>query len=167
MAQSNISNPNVTQEDEDKIIDAMFCADPDCKFSLRDHEVRIRKVEIAMADNSRLLESVVNMVESNNETQKATVKAMNELTTLVVRMDGKVDNLTQYDVERKTEIVEIKNGFRDFKKEFWKNEDEMKIDPRKVIKKVIESWLIKILIGALSVAGAWGLLSQYINSLPK
>lgn len=167
MAQRSTVNQNVTQEDEEEIIDAMLCADPDCKFNLRDHEKRIRALEVSFADNGRLLESVVKIIESNDETQKATVKAMNELTVVVARIDGKVDNLGQYDTERKAEIVEIKNGFRDFKKEFWKNEDEMKIDPRKMLKVALESWIVKILIGLLSAAGAWGLLSQFINSLPK
>jgi len=164
----NTMNQDVTPEDERNIIDDMLiCADPDCKLSLRDHEVRLRKVEIAMADNNRLVESVVKIIESNEDTQKATVKSLNELTQAVIKIDGKVDNFGRYDAERKEQVDQVKEDFRTFKKEFWKNEDEMKIDPRKVMKKAFESWMVKILIGVLSAAGAWQLIVNFLNSLPK
>lgn len=167
MAQRNIVNQNVTQEDEDEIIDAMFCADPECKFNLRDHEMRLRKVEASVISNNALLESLNNVMTNSNETQKATVESLNELTKAVIRIDGKVDNLGQASLDRKEEISKVENKFSEFKKKFYENEEEMKIDPRKVTKKAVEAWLIKIFVGALAAAGAWGYISQFINSLPK
>jgi hypothetical protein len=160
-------NTDVTSEAVEENIDFdIKCPDVDCKAMLRDHEVRIRKNEIALVDYQRLVDNVVKMAENSEETQRATISTLTDISQAVIRMDGKIDNLVQRDVDRGNHLEDVETNFKDFKTAYYANEDEMKIDPRKIAKKALENWLLKLLAGAggLSVLK---ILLDYISTLPK
>ena len=140
----------VKNEDINEIREAMLidCPSKDCKAQIKDHEVRIRQLEIDREGTKHLIESIARMNDRNEETSKATINTLSEISQAVIRVDksvvavdGKVDLLVERDRGRELAIGELDRSLSAFKDSYHKNEDESKIDIHKIGKAIFEKAL--------------------------
>ena len=151
----------VKNEDVREIREAMLvdCPSKDCRAQINDHEVRLRKVEINEAGNKALMDSIIKMTERNEETSKATVDTLGDISRTMISIDNKVNNLVEKDQERAQDFIKVDDKLTKLKGEFYEDRELTKIDT-KIMWKNFMFEAFKWLIGGGGLALGIKLLSM-------